>query len=296
MAGAHAEQRMILEDGRTLGFAEYGDPDGQPVLEFHGWPGSRMEAWNYHEAGKKIGARVIGIDRPGFGISTYKKGYRIVDWPSDVLELANTLRLERFAVAGISSGSPYALACARFIPERLNACAVVSGLSPLKVEGENLNPMDYIDPMEIWIARLANTLAPVAGMALWYISRQILNDPAKAMKQFMNAPPSDLALLKDEAAKRNFQQTIAECSRGGLKGPVASVGLEVRDWGFRLQDITMHVSLWQGEADNIVFPAAANYMASKLPNHTLHRIPDAGHLTVVARHAEEVLRTLLAAN
>jgi pimeloyl-ACP methyl ester carboxylesterase len=296
MAGAHAEQRMILEDGRTLGFAEYGDPNGQPVLEFHGWPGSRMEAWNYHEAGKKVGARVIGIDRPGFGISTYKKGYRIVDWPSDVLELANTLRLERFAVAGISSGSPYALACARFIPERLNACAVVSGLSPLKVEGENLNPMDYIDPMEIWIARLANTLAPVAGMALWYISGQIRKDPAKAMKQFMNAPPSDLALLKDEAAKRNFQQTIAECSRGGLKGPVASVGLEVRDWGFRLQDITMHVSLWQGEADNIVFPAAANYMASKLPNHTLHRIPDAGHLTVVARHAEEVLRTLLAAN
>jgi pimeloyl-ACP methyl ester carboxylesterase len=296
MAGAHAEQRMILEDGRTLGFAEYGDPNGQPVLEFHGWPGSRMEAWNYHEAGKKIGARVIGIDRPGFGISTYKKGYRIVDWPSDVLELANTLRLERFAVAGISSGSPYALACARFIPERLNACAVVSGLSPLKVEGENLNPMDYIDPMEIWIARLANTLAPVAGMALWYISRQIRKDPAKAMRQFMNAPPSDLALLNDEAAKRNFQQTIAECSRGGLKGPLASVGLEVRDWGFRLQDITMHVSLWQGEADNIVFPAAANYMASKLPNHTLHRIPDAGHLTVVARHAEEVLRTLLAAN
>jgi len=48
---------------------------------------------------------------------TYVKGYRIVDWPADVIELANALRLKRFAVAGISSGSPYALACARFIPE-----------------------------------------------------------------------------------------------------------------------------------------------------------------------------------
>jgi len=32
----------------------------------------------------------------------------------------------------------------------------------------------------------------------------------------------------------------------------------------------------------------------KLPNHTLHAIPGAGHLTAVARHAEEVLRELLA--
>jgi pimeloyl-ACP methyl ester carboxylesterase len=65
------EQRVILKDGRTLGFAEYGDPKGEPVLEFHGCPGSRLEAWNYDAAGKKLGARVIGIDRPGFGMSTY---------------------------------------------------------------------------------------------------------------------------------------------------------------------------------------------------------------------------------
>jgi hypothetical protein len=67
------EQRVILKDGRTLGFAEYGDPKGEPVLEFHGCPGSRLEAWNYDAAGKKLGARVIGIDRPGFGMPTYVK-------------------------------------------------------------------------------------------------------------------------------------------------------------------------------------------------------------------------------
>ena len=76
------EQRLILKDGRTLGFAEYGDPKGEPMLEFHGCPSSRLEARNYDEAGKKLGARVIGIDRPGFGISTYVKGYRTVDWPA----------------------------------------------------------------------------------------------------------------------------------------------------------------------------------------------------------------------
>jgi pimeloyl-ACP methyl ester carboxylesterase len=291
------EQRMILEDGRTLGFAEYGDPNGKPVLEFHGWPSCRLEAWIYDEPAKKLGARVIGIDRPGFGISTYTKGYRIVDWPRDVLEFADKLGLGRFAVAGISSGSPYALACARFIPERLKGCAVVGGLSPLKVEGERLWPHRYVEPNEIHIARMANTVPCVARSALWYISNQVRRSPEQAMQLFMKgAPPSDRELLNDERGGRHFPRAVAECSRGGPNGPIDSIGLEVGDWGFRLQDISMHVSLWQGELDNLVFPAAADYMASRLPNRTLHKIPGAGHLTVIARHAEDVLRELLAAS
>jgi pimeloyl-ACP methyl ester carboxylesterase len=86
------------------------------------------------------------------------KGYRIVDWPADVAEFANALGLERSAVAGISSGSPYALACARFIPERLKGCAVVSGLPPLTVRGEKLDPSHYLMPEELLMARLAKTV------------------------------------------------------------------------------------------------------------------------------------------
>jgi hypothetical protein len=36
-------QTVELHDGRALGFAEYGDPDGKPVFHFHGHPGSRLE-------------------------------------------------------------------------------------------------------------------------------------------------------------------------------------------------------------------------------------------------------------
>jgi pimeloyl-ACP methyl ester carboxylesterase len=288
------EQRLTLKDGRTLGFAEYGDPNGEPVLEFHGIPGSRLEAAYFDDAGKSLGVRVIGIDRPGFGISTYAKGYRIIDWPPDVLEFGNALGLNRFAVAGISSGSPYALACARFIPERLNGCAVVSGISPLKVEGEKLKPGDYILTAEILMARLANTVPLVARIAFRYILRQLRNNPRKAMELLMKgAPPSDLELLNDERARRNFQETVVECARGGIDGPIEGFALELRDWGFRLNDIKTHVSIWQGAADNVVFPRAASYMASKLPNHRLHIIPDAGHLTVIVRHAENVLRDLI---
>jgi|GraSoiStandDraft_30_1057271.scaffolds.fasta_scaffold405407_2 hypothetical protein len=48
--GNPTEQRLILKDGRSLGFAEYGDPKGEPVLEFHGCPSCRLQARNYDEA------------------------------------------------------------------------------------------------------------------------------------------------------------------------------------------------------------------------------------------------------
>jgi len=36
-------QTVVLQDGRSLGFAEYGDPDGKPVFYFHGHPSSRLD-------------------------------------------------------------------------------------------------------------------------------------------------------------------------------------------------------------------------------------------------------------
>lgn len=286
-----------LKDGRQLAYAEYGDPLGKPVLEFHGWPSCRLEARNYDEAGKKVGARIIGIDRPGFGQSTYKRGYKITDWPNDVAEFADAIGLGPFAVMGISSGSPYALACARYIPDRLTACTVVAGIAPLNEPGEKIRAKDHIEPTEAQIARLANILPFAARMAFGYVLRQFRKDPDKAMQQFTKGmPPSDLALLKDEETRRDFQETFAECARNGARGPIASVGLEVKPWGFRLQDIAMHVNLWQGEADNLALPAGAAYMAARLPDHTLHLIPDAGHLTTVAVHAEDALAEIILAS
>lgn len=61
---------FTLPDGRKLGYADYGDPNGKPILYQHGTPGSRMEATRYHALGKELGLRVVSLDRPGYGWST----------------------------------------------------------------------------------------------------------------------------------------------------------------------------------------------------------------------------------
>ena len=104
--GRHVEDRynqtIRLEDGRTLGFAEYGDPAGRPAFYFHGSPSCRLdwsifgdEAW-----ARSHGVRFIAIDRPGMGLSDYQTDRTLVDWPDDVAELADTRGIETFAVWG----------------------------------------------------------------------------------------------------------------------------------------------------------------------------------------------------
>jgi len=114
-----------LEDGRTLGYAEYGAPDGRPVFVFHGFPGSRLtwSAFDPQDCAGELGLRVIAPERPGYGLSEFQRGRELLDWPEDVLALADPLGLERFAVLGLSGGGPYAAACAFKIPARLVATA-----------------------------------------------------------------------------------------------------------------------------------------------------------------------------
>ena len=77
-----------LPDGRVLCHAEFGDPAGTPVFYFHGFPGSRLEAQVVHSIGAAGGARILAIDRPGFGGSEFQPGRTLADWPDDVRALA----------------------------------------------------------------------------------------------------------------------------------------------------------------------------------------------------------------
>jgi pimeloyl-ACP methyl ester carboxylesterase len=54
-----------------------------------------------------VARKGIAPDRPGLGLSDLKRGRKILDWPADVIELADALQIARFAVVGISGGGPY---------------------------------------------------------------------------------------------------------------------------------------------------------------------------------------------
>ena len=131
------QQEVTLADGRTLSFAEYGESNGRPIFYFHGFPGSRLD-WllgSDETVLKELKIRIIAPDRPDMGYSDYKPHRTVLEWPADVLELADALNCDHFSVLGVSGGGPYAASCARFIKNRVLNTGIVSGMGPSEAPG-----------------------------------------------------------------------------------------------------------------------------------------------------------------
>lgn len=86
--------------------------------------------------------------------------------------------------------------------------------------------------------------------------------------------------------------SLAHASPTAGRAAAQDFGLFARDWGFRLEDITVPMHVWQGEADLNVPVAHAERQAAAIPRAVLHVLPGEGHL-MFANHFEEILRELL---
>src|SRR6266540_857937 len=140
---------IALPDGRWLAYAEFGDPEGRPVLFFHATPGYRRNPWATDAELRSAGVRLIAPDRPGVGRSTPQPHRRLLDWPDDVRQLADALALQRFAVVGFSNGGPHAAACACKLGPRVSGTALVAPLPPLDAPGavRQLGVPDWYYPL-----------------------------------------------------------------------------------------------------------------------------------------------------
>ena len=281
-----------LEDGRFLGYREYGDRQGKPLFYFHGWPSSRVEAQIWDEPARKAGVRIVSADRPGIALSTFKRGYRIADWPADVTALARELRIDRFPVVGISSGGPYSLACARYLPEVVTAAGTVGGVGPLDVP----DPAGFLFKQELQIIGLGRRSPLLARLVFRVMLWRMKRNPDKAMADLMkDMCDADREVMSTPEARDEFVAGLTEMGRQGARGAIHSIVIEGDPWGFALEDVTVPVHIWQGDEDTFCYPAAARYMAGRLPNCKATFCPGEGHFSTIVNRAEEILQTLTAA-
>jgi pimeloyl-ACP methyl ester carboxylesterase len=271
---------LVLTGGRRLGYADYGQPGGEPVFYFHGHPGSRLEARFAHEAAAAAGFRVIALDRPGCGLSDFQPGRAIADWPSDVTEAADVLGIDRFSVAGASGGGPYALACAWKLPGRVVRAAVISGVAPFQVAG-NTAGMHWQNRV---FFPLAARWPAVARAVMRSMRRSVIGRPERTIEALARAmSPADAEIVRRAEVRPVLIADIIEAFRQGADGAAHDMVLLGRPWGFSLREIEQEVYLWQGEADTLVPPAMGRYQAEQIPRCHATMIPGAGHLLIIDR-------------
>jgi len=277
-----------LRDGRSLGYAEYGDIGGRPVFHFHGWPGSRLEAELVAEGAARAGVRLIGTDRPGMGLSDFQPGRRILDWPDDVVALADALGIERFAVEGISGGGPYAAACGYKIPDRLTACSIIAGMGPFELGTEGLMKSNRV------VFFLSRRLPWLLRLLLWGTIGRHSQDEEKVegglSMMMQELPEPDRDLFRTPEMKKLLVKETCEAFRQGSKGPAYEGKLYTQSWGFKLEDITFdNVYLWHGGLDVNVPISMGRYMADMIPNCKAMFYQDDGHLSVAINHLDEIM-------
>ncbi len=281
-----AEDNVLLtRDGLALGYAEYGDAAGTPLMFFHGMPGSRFGAAILDGPAKRAGVHVISPDRPGFGLSDFQPGRTLLDWPDNAAELADALGVSRFAVVGVSSGGAYVAACALKIPERLTSAHIVSGAGPMSAPGAT-DGMIRMNKMMWALSRHA----PFVASALWgLVARTAQRNPERSANPAKSSmPPSDQSVFERPEVQAAFLRDLQEAFRTGSRGAAHDARLSARPWGFRLEDIRMRVHLRQGEEDRNVPPSMGRYQAQAIPDCVARFLPGEGHAGWVD-HIDELL-------
>jgi len=281
-------KQIRLPSGHRLAYAEYGDPAGKPLFFLQGTPSSRLLHPD-EDISRELGARVIVVDRPGFGHSDFQRGRRLLDWPEQLCAVADALGIGRFAIAGVSGGGPYALACAHWIPQRLTAVAVAGGSAPMNTPG-----------LTAGMARERRIGYFVATRLPWLVQPLLwlTNNPRRDLHRFFNRYtadmcPADRAMLAQPEFRTMMMRNYAEATRAGLRGFAHEVVIVARPWGFRLEDIAMEVRLWHGELDTSTPLPMGRYMAQALPHCRATFVPGEGHF-VMFTHWREIATELLA--
>lgn len=286
------EGRVQVRDGRSLGIAEFGPPHAeQTVLWFHGTPGARKQIpENARRLAFERCIRVIGIDRPGVGLSTAHRYHRLLDFTDDLEVAIDRLGVERFSVVGLSGGAPYALAAAHAFADRVPTVGVLSGVVPsggadgtdgglvgIAVRFKPLLPV-LSEPFGAVMTNFVRVAKPVAPFALDMFARI--------------SPPGDREIFAVPEHREMFLDDVLTGGRHGMKAAGYDAVLFTRYWGFSVRDVATRVVWWQGDDDYIVPLSHAEHIVPLLPHGELRVQPGGGHLCGLGL-GDEVLETIL---
>ena len=180
-----ADHVVGLPDGRSLSYAQYGDPRGFPIVSAPGGLACRLDVEAAASAAGQCGVRLISPDRPGVGRSDPQAGRTILDWANDVSELLDLLAIDRFAAMGWSLGGQYAAALGYALSSRVTRVAIIAGALPLTEPGM-FGQLPTIDRLYSELSRRAPWLARQCFRAMT-INSSIQNWPPELTRRIPTA-------------------------------------------------------------------------------------------------------------
>ena len=288
-----ASECELTVEGTTLCVRLAGDPEGFPVVFFHGTPGSRLDLAHGDDLSVAAGVRLISFDRPGYGGSS-PAPFGLTRVATIALGLADQLGVDRFATLGFSGGGPFALSTGAVGGGRVTRIGIASGAGPFQEVPGALEDLSEFDTEAL--ALLPDKVAEAAAaFASGFGPLRVATRKGEEAIRIDFAPflsARDQELFSDSAVSRPFIASIREGLRRGADGGgwdnVAWVGA----WDFDVATVEQEVLLWYGDEDLMAPPAHGYWLNEHLPRARLVLRPNEGHLGIF-EHLGEMLLALV---
>jgi pimeloyl-ACP methyl ester carboxylesterase/DNA-binding CsgD family transcriptional regulator len=287
--------RIVLADGRTLEYEDYGAPDGRPVLLIHNMLHGPLLTQGAMETAARRKWRFIAPSRPGFGQSSpnrFVSGSLVpAAFARDALSLLDSLGIAQTLVVGHLSGGIYGIHLANAAPRRVQGLLLAS----------------YVPTWSDWRIRrfparqklfaLTNRYAPAM---LPFIARAAANHVAAGGEEDLihalhDSIPADMCALRHaevkEAVVHGFRHTVSQ----GAKGFVADCRLVMTDWTEQARALVVPTHIVLGTHDWACPPEAARRFIRMVPRIGLTLVDDAGmyvlytHWPRIFEHLERLL-------
>jgi pimeloyl-ACP methyl ester carboxylesterase len=287
------QQEFSLPDGRQLGFSVVGE--GKPILYFHGTASSRLETLLLKEFAFANKFQIIGVDRPGYGLSTFAPRNRLRDFTGDINRLMDHLELEKFALLGWSGGGPFGLTYVAVFPERVTKALIV---------GSPALPFDVATAHNNSMARFAMKI-PALGM--WGLKRfraEVLEAnkdinaflKSKSGRKMLEAwPKEDAKFFADPSWLILMYASMAEAFRQeneGIKAVFQEHQLFIKPWAEPISLIPSDkVCVWHGSEDVTCKVDNAYRIIKAIPNAALEIFEGEGHC-VMFDNLQKLSKTL----
>jgi pimeloyl-ACP methyl ester carboxylesterase len=277
--------------GKFLAWNEYGDPAGSPVLYYHGWPSSRLQARIAHHLARERGLRLIAMDRPGMGRSTLMPGRILEDWPGLMEGFADHLGLGKFGQIGVSGGGPYVLACAAMIPGRLTGSAVLAGMVPLPLTKSGTTGLHPLYRMMIPIRKSpAPLFSGLFRIAATVTAGKPGKFPLSALVRSLSAEDREILLSSPEVwevATTSFIESVSAAGCG--RGVMVDSEIYFQKPSFDPAAIQHPIRYWHGGDDRNIPATLVEQLVAAMPHAELTLERDLGHFSLAVHRAAPAL-------
>jgi pimeloyl-ACP methyl ester carboxylesterase len=267
------DAQISVTGGRELAYTDIGEPGWPCVFFFHGAPSSRLRLAYLEQQFLAERLRVVSPDRPSYGKSSLQPSRSMADWPLDVAELADALGIDRFIVAGHSSGGPYAVACTALLPERVSAGIILGGVTDMGWP----SAWDGYLESEAELMRMPDEEAAIA----WCVERFGADGSGFLAASGFELPEPDVQLYADEEVARLLTAARTEAFRQGVAGYAQDILIQGRPWPFDPGSIAAPVHVVHGELDTVLPLAHSRHTSELIPGSTLRVLPGHGHFTIL---------------